>query len=370
MCWGPYQTFTQLLDDDWRVSEKNPVFADVDQPGIGSLRTPASPLRFPTDPPVAPLPAPLLGTHTDEVLADVLGHVDARRSAVCTTTGWWRRRAVGVTEPVLADAGFTPSATSTIDPDQMALLAATLDADPRALEAGEVPLPWHWACFRPGRAHRRARRRRPSPARARRWRPSPSACGSAAGSARPARSQWANRPSGRAGSSAAEAKDGSSGRFWLVTVEHTITQAGEPCIEEEQDLVLREPSAAADQGAAADDAPVADWVEARTADPALLFRYSALTFNAHRIHYDEPYATAVEGYPDLVVQGPLTATLLCELARARSGRPIRGLRFRARVPLFANRNFWLTGDRTDTGADLAAVRGDGQTAMTLTATLR
>ena len=55
VCWGPYQTFTQLLDDDWRVSEKNPVFADVDQPGIGSLRTPASPLRFPTDPPVAPL---------------------------------------------------------------------------------------------------------------------------------------------------------------------------------------------------------------------------------------------------------------------------------------------------------------------------
>ena len=73
VCWGPYQTFTQLLDDDWRVSEKNPVFADVDQPGIGSLRTPASPLRFPTDPPVAPLSAPLLGTHTDEVLADVLG---------------------------------------------------------------------------------------------------------------------------------------------------------------------------------------------------------------------------------------------------------------------------------------------------------
>jgi 2-methylfumaryl-CoA isomerase len=73
VCWGPYQTFTQLLEDDWRVSEKNPVFGDVDQPGIGTLRTPASPLRFPTDPPVAPLRAPLLGTHTDEVLADVLG---------------------------------------------------------------------------------------------------------------------------------------------------------------------------------------------------------------------------------------------------------------------------------------------------------
>jgi 2-methylfumaryl-CoA isomerase len=76
VCWGPYQTFTQLLDDDWRVSDKNPVFGDVDQPGIGTLRTPASPLRFPENPPVPPLAAPLLGMHTDEVLADVLGLSD------------------------------------------------------------------------------------------------------------------------------------------------------------------------------------------------------------------------------------------------------------------------------------------------------
>ena len=78
----------------------------------------------------------------------------------------------------------------------------------------------------------------------------------------------------------------------------------------------------------------------------------------------------MEGYPDLVVQGPLTATLLCELARVRIGQPVRALTFRARVPLFASRKFWLTGTATDVGADLAAVRGDGQTAMTLSATLR
>jgi hydroxyacyl-ACP dehydratase HTD2-like protein with hotdog domain len=169
--------------------------------------------------------------------------------------------------------------------------------------------------------------------------------------------------------STAELKDGSTGRFWLVTVAHTITQDGEVCIEEEQDLVLREPSAAAARGPDADAAPVADWVVSQTAEPILLFRYSALTFNTHRIHYDEPYATGVEGYPDLVVQGPLTATLLCELARVRSGRSVLGLSFRARVPLYANRNFWLTGTVTDAGADLAAVRGDGQVAMTLTADL-
>jgi 2-methylfumaryl-CoA isomerase len=73
VCWGPYQTFTQLLDDDWRVSEGSPVFESVDHPGIGSLLTPSSPLRFPAEPPVPPAPAPLLGAHTDEVLADVLG---------------------------------------------------------------------------------------------------------------------------------------------------------------------------------------------------------------------------------------------------------------------------------------------------------
>jgi 2-methylfumaryl-CoA isomerase len=73
VCWGPYQTFTQLIDDDWRMSPDNPVWADVDHPGIGSLLTPASPLRAPAEPPVPPAAAPLLGTHTDDVLESVLG---------------------------------------------------------------------------------------------------------------------------------------------------------------------------------------------------------------------------------------------------------------------------------------------------------
>jgi 2-methylfumaryl-CoA isomerase len=73
VCWGPYQTFTQALGDDWRVSTKNPVFGTVDHPGIGELLTPASPVRLPDAPPGPPAAAPLLGTHTDEVLHDVLG---------------------------------------------------------------------------------------------------------------------------------------------------------------------------------------------------------------------------------------------------------------------------------------------------------
>jgi 2-methylfumaryl-CoA isomerase len=73
VCWGPYQTFTQLLGEDPRVSTDNPVFGEVNHPGIGPLLTPASPLRFPTDPAMAPAPAPTLGMHTDEVLDEILG---------------------------------------------------------------------------------------------------------------------------------------------------------------------------------------------------------------------------------------------------------------------------------------------------------
>ena len=73
VCWGPYQTFTQLLDDDWRASAENPVFGDVVHPGIGSLLTPTSPLRFADVFNEAAGAAPLLGTHTDEVLEEVLG---------------------------------------------------------------------------------------------------------------------------------------------------------------------------------------------------------------------------------------------------------------------------------------------------------
>ena len=114
------------------------------------------------------------------------------------------------------------------------------------------------------------------------------------------------------------------------------------------------------------DAPAdAEWVEERVADPTLLFRFSAVTANAHRIHYDQPYATEVEGYPDLVVHGPLTAILLAELARTRRPRDAREVSYRARAPALRQSSLLVGGITAEGGASLRAVRADGETAMTL-----
>jgi 3-methylfumaryl-CoA hydratase len=103
----------------------------------------------------------------------------------------------------------------------------------------------------------------------------------------------------------------------------------------------------------------AQWHETRTADPVLLFRYSALTFNSHRIHYDRSYATGVEGYPGIVVQGPLLATLLAEALCRSAQRAPSSVSFRAVSPLFAGSPFRLGGNATSAWAASA----DGRLAM-------
>jgi 3-methylfumaryl-CoA hydratase len=140
-----------------------------------------------------------------------------------------------------------------------------------------------------------------------------------------------------------EAKSGKSGSLVFVTVRHQTSANGTLCIEEEQDLVYRsppEPGAPAAPGKPAPDN--AKWSEEIMPTAPLLFRYSALTFNGHRIHYDAPYATQEEGYPGLVVQGPLTATLLHGLAvRARPGQRLAQFSFRGLSPLFVDRPFHI-----------------------------
>jgi 3-methylfumaryl-CoA hydratase len=102
----------------------------------------------------------------------------------------------------------------------------------------------------------------------------------------------------------------------------------------------------------------------------LLFRYSALTFNGHRIHYDQPYATGVEGYPGLVVHGPLIATLLMELVRANAAAPLATFSFQARAPLFDTEAFTVNGSPDASQLRLWAAGADGRLAMTASAELK
>jgi 3-methylfumaryl-CoA hydratase len=134
---------------------------------------------------------------------------------------------------------------------------------------------------------------------------------------------------------AVDEKSGRSGRLCFVTVRHEVFVPTGLAIREEQDIVYREPSREA-AGTAAQPAPSnAHWERDWTLDTPRLFRYSALTFNSHRIHYDRDYATGQEGYPGLVVQGPLLAMLMLELVRERwPQRRIRRFEFRALAPLF------------------------------------
>jgi 3-methylfumaryl-CoA hydratase len=171
-----------------------------------------------------------------------------------------------------------------------------------------------------------------------------------------------------------ENKVGKRGSLWFVTVQHTISCDGTPCISEEQDIVYREatpPSAVAAPVPQRHDG-VARWSRRIEPDTTLLFRYSALTFNGHRIHYDRTYARDEEGYPDLVVHGPLTATLLQQFALEHGlGRPLACFDFRGVTPLFVGRAFQLEGRQAEDGTLALWARGpDGELAMSATAAFR
>lgn len=168
-----------------------------------------------------------------------------------------------------------------------------------------------------------------------------------------------------------EQKTGKHGALLFVTVGHTIHCEGMACIHEEQDIVYRERSA----GALAEPPPydeVAQWSRRIEPDTRLLFRYSALTFNAHRIHYDQAYAREQEGYPDLLVHGPLMATLLQQFALTHgAGRPLQQFDFRAVTPVIVARPLQLEGRRSADGSLALWVRGaNGELAMSATATFR
>ena len=170
---------------------------------------------------------------------------------------------------------------------------------------------------------------------------------------------------------ALDAKSGRSGDLVFVTVDHVIAQGGRDCIVDEQNLVYRAlPAGPGPQPPGETPPPGADWARTVHPDPVLLFRYSALTFNAHRIHYDRPYATVEEQYPALVVHGPLLATLLLDLVAERiPGASIATFRFRARRPTFDNAPFQLNGRQEANEVYLWTTDGAGFVGMDAVATL-
>lgn len=158
-------------------------------------------------------------------------------------------------------------------------------------------------------------------------------------------------------------KSGRSGTLCFVTVEHRLMCDGKLCITERQDIVYREASTAPQPVPEA--IPLAEAGHRETVEPGavMLFRYSAATSNSHRIHYDRTYATGVEGYRGLVVHGPLTATLLADLARRVSGRDLASFRFRGQRPLFDTAAFTISMTQTGDTASLLAETPEGHVAM-------
>jgi len=202
-------------------------------------------------------------------------------------------------------------------------LAALLDRPLPVLDRSPgLPLLWHWVYLldRPGTADLG-----PDGHRARGGVPVPPAPGLrrmfAGGRVERQAPLLGGQPASRSTSVIAHAdKVGRSGPLTFVTVRHVIRQLGEVVLVDEQDLVYRRPTAAIPAGPAA----------ANPVDPVLLFRFSALTYNGHRIHYDRDYARDVEGYPGLVVHGPLQALLMAEALRERGPVPAR-VRFEYRL---------------------------------------
>lgn len=260
-------------------------------------------------------------------------------------------------------------------PERVAALAATLDLEDVPGPSGALPPGWHWIFFNPFVRRRglgidghprRGGFLPPIPLPRRMW-----AGGRLSFHAPLSIGGEAER---RSEIVKVEVKTGKRGQLVFVTVRHTVSANGGACLTEEQDIVYREAPPPGSAPAPLDPAPMdASVSEEIVPDPTLLFRYSALTSNGHRIHYDQPYATREEGYRDLVVHGPLLATLLQGLAtRTRPRRTMTGFSFRGIAPVFVDRPFRLEAAPAQDSEDLQVwIQGpDGELCMQGTAAFR
>ncbi|WP_374670088.1 MaoC family dehydratase N-terminal domain-containing protein [Ramlibacter sp.] len=255
-------------------------------------------------------------------------------------------------------------------------LAATLDIDAPFGAGSPVPPLWHWLYFLPQAPQsqigpdghpRRGGFLPPVPLPRRMW----------AGSqlewtpGNPLRAGDAIRRTSRIAS--VTHKQGRTGEMVFVKVEHQIANAQGPALVDRHDIVYRSPPQPGEPAPAPTAAEAgATWQKEWLPDAVMLFRYSALTFNGHRIHYDRPYVTQEEGYPGLVVHGPLIATLLMDLVREHcTGRTVTGYQFRAVRPTFDGRPMRVNGTPAADGRSvrLWAQDADGWLTMTAEATL-
>ena len=271
--------------------------------------------------------------------------------------------------------GRTETRVDHVTPTPVAALAATLDRDDPPPAPGD-PLPplWHWLYFLPLARQseigpdghpKRGGFLPPVPLPRRMW------AGGRLDFLQPLHvGERVERTSRIAD---VTSKEGRSGPLVFVLVRHEIAGEQGIAIVEEHDIVYRGEPQPGERAVAGRPAPAgAPWTRTIHPDDVLLFRYSALTFNGHRIHYDRRYVTEVEGYPGLIVHGPLIATLLVDLLRRhRPDETIDRFVFRAMSPLFDVTPFSVNGklDNGGTRVSLWAANAAGELAMDATANL-
>ncbi len=282
--------------------------------------------------------------------------------------------------------GRRETATDVLDIRLVVSFLALLDRDPSGVKEGDAaPLCIHW-CLAPPIVPNSATGPDGHPARGGFLPPVPLP-----------RRMWAggeltflaplkvgDRTTRRSTIEAVELKQGRSGTLCFVTVRHAIETEAGVAIEERQDIVYREAEAPKRDGravkgqaelattpssSAASNLPEPDASSSFETSTLALFRYSALTYNGHRIHYDRRYCIEEEGYPGLVVHGPLQATLLCQLAAETLGQTPATFAYRGVKPLFDGTGLTIEARRTAGGLDLRTVGDDGISRMKATATI-
>jgi 3-methylfumaryl-CoA hydratase len=262
-----------------------------------------------------------------------------------------------------------------IAPSKVAALAATLDRDDAPPVAGDaLPPPWHWTLCVPA-ARQSAIGPDGHPARGGFLPPVPLPRRMWAGGRLtfPQPLRVGETVQRRSQVMSVEHKSGRSGELVFVLVRHEFHGANGLAITEEHDIVYRDMPVAVSPAPTFAVAPVdCAWQREIVPDDVLLFRYSALTFNGHRIHYDRRYVTEVEGYPGLIVHGPLIATLLVDLLRRNMpGATIAAIAFRAVKPVFDIAPFAVCGQPQADGktVKLWARDAEGSLTMDMTVTL-